>query len=160
MVFAVTVLFGGPLGEEIGWRGWLLPTMQSRLSPLLSSLIVGLVWGAWHIPLHLRGVYDASMGGGLTGITLRLASSCLLAVLFTWLYNRARGGLLVVILFHTSVNNASGYWLPVNAGLTVMLLLAAIVVVIADRMWIRPDVGEAAETGRRRDREGSRDVRP
>ena len=138
IVFAVTLLFGGPLGEEIGWRGWLLPTLQVRLSPLLSSLIIGLVWGLWHLPLHLRGMYDGDMGPGLAGFLLRIASSCLLAVLFTWLYNRARGGLLVVILLHTSVNNTSGYWLPVNAGLTVVLLVVAIIVVITDRMYARP----------------------
>ena len=109
-----------------------------RLSPLLSSLIVGLVWGLWHLPLHLRGMYDGDMGTGLAGFVLRIASSCLLAVLFTWLYNRSRGGLLVMILLHTSVNNTSGYWLPVNIGLTVVLLVVAAVVVITDRMYARP----------------------
>ncbi|MFK4834809.1 CPBP family intramembrane glutamic endopeptidase [Microbacterium sp. ZW T2_14] len=138
IVFGVTLLFGGPLGEEIGWRGWLLPTLQSRLSPLLSSLIVGLVWGLWHLPLHLRGVYDGDMGTGLGGFAVRIASSCLLAVIFTWLYNRSRGGLLVVILLHTSVNNTSGYWLPVNIGLTIVLLAFAAGVVVADRMYLRP----------------------
>jgi membrane protease YdiL (CAAX protease family) len=137
IVFGVTLLFSGPLGEEIGWRGWLLPTLQSRLSPLLSSLTVGLVWGVWHLPLHLRGVYDAGMGAGLAGFALRIASSCLLAVIFTWLHNRSRGGLLVVILLHTSVNNTSGYWLPTNAGLTAVLLVIAILMVVTDRMYVR-----------------------
>jgi membrane protease YdiL (CAAX protease family) len=138
IVFGLTLLFGGPFGEEIGWRGWLLPTLQVRLSPLLASLIIGLVWGLWHLPLHLRGMYDGDMGTGAAGFMVRIASSCLLAVLFTWLYNRARGGLLVVILLHTSVNNTSGYWLPVNAGLTVVLLVVAVVVVLTDRMYARP----------------------
>ncbi|WP_127476589.1 CPBP family intramembrane glutamic endopeptidase [Microbacterium sulfonylureivorans] len=137
-VFGVTLLFGGPLGEEVGWRGWLLPALQVRLSPLLASLIVGLVWGLWHLPLHLRGMYDADMGAGLVGFATRIASSCLLAVLFTWLYNRSRGGLLVMILLHTSVNNASGYWMPVNAGTTAVLLLIAVGVVVGDRMYARP----------------------
>lgn len=139
-VFALTLLFGGPLGEEIGWRGWLLPSLQRRVSPLLASLFVGLIWGCWHLPLHLRGVYEADMGSGVAGVGLRIASSCLLAVLFTWLYNRARGGLIVVILLHTSVNNTSGYWLPVNPGLTIVLLLVAVVVVLTDRMYARPGV--------------------
>ena len=138
IVFAVTLLFGGPLGEEIGWRGWLLPALQRRQSPLIASLIVGLVWGLWHIPLHLRGMYDGDMGAGLAGIALRIASSCLLAILFTWLYNRARGGLHVVILLHTSLNNTSVYWLPVNAGLTAVLLAVALCVVFSDRMYARP----------------------
>ncbi|MGN8551357.1 UNVERIFIED_CONTAM: CPBP family intramembrane metalloprotease [Microbacterium sp. SLM126] len=137
-VFGLTLLFGGPLGEEVGWRGWLLPTLQLRLSPLLASLMVGLVWGLWHLPLHLRGDYDADMGAGPAGFALRIASSCLLAVLFTWLYNRSRGGLLVMILLHTSVNNSSGYWMPVNTGTTAVLLVVAVAVVIADRMYARP----------------------
>ena len=49
-VFVSTALFGGPLGEEIGWRGYALPQLLSRYSPLASSLILGLVWGAWHAP--------------------------------------------------------------------------------------------------------------
>jgi membrane protease YdiL (CAAX protease family) len=138
IVFGVTLLFGGPLGEEIGWRGWLLPTLQARLSPLLASLIVGVVWGLWHLPLHLRGLYDTGMGTGPAGFALRVASSCLLAVIFTWLYNRSRGGLLVVILLHTSVNNTSGYWLPVNIGLTAVLLVIATIMVVTDRMYARP----------------------
>ncbi len=138
LVFVATLLYGGPLGEEIGWRGWLVPSLQTRFSPLLTSLFVGLLWGFWHLPLHLRGVYDASMGSGITGFGLRIASSCLLAVVFTWLYNRSRGGLLVVVLLHTSVNNTSGYWLPVNIGLTVALVITAGVLVVLDRMWERP----------------------
>lgn len=137
-VFGLTLLFGGPLGEEVGWRGWLLPALQVRLTPLLASLIVGLVWGLWHLPLHLRGMYDADMGAGLVGFAMRIASSCLLAVLFTWLYNRSRGGLLVMILLHTSVNNTSGYWMPVNAGTTAVLLVIAVGVVVGDRMYARP----------------------
>jgi membrane protease YdiL (CAAX protease family) len=146
-VFGLTLLFGGPLGEEIGWRGWLLPRLQLRLSPLLASLIVGLVWGLWHLPLHLRGYYDTDMGAGWTGFGLRIASSCLLAVLFTWMYNRSRGGLLVVILQHTSVNNTSGYWMPVTAGMTAVLLVVAAAVVVRDRMYVRPpDVSHRRST--------------
>ena len=111
---------------------------RRRFSPLLTSLFVGLLWGFWHLPLHLRGVYDASMGSGIAGFALRIASSCLLAVVFTWLYNRSRGGLLVVVLLHTSVNNTSGYWLPVNIGLTVGPPRHGGALVVLDRMWERP----------------------
>ena len=137
VVFVATLLYGGPLGEEVGWRGWAVPALQTRFSPLLTSLFVGLLWGLWHLPLHVRGVYDDAMGSGIPGMALRLASSCLLAVVFTWLYNRSRGGLLVVVLLHTSVNNTAGYWLPVNIGLTAVLLVVAGVLVVTDRMWER-----------------------
>jgi membrane protease YdiL (CAAX protease family) len=144
LVFFATLLYGGPLGEEVGWRGWAVPALQRRFSPLLTSLFVGLLWGLWHIPLHLRGVYDTSLGGGLAGILLRIASSCLLAVVFTWLYNRSRGGLVVMVLLHTSVNNTSGYWLPVNIGLTIALLIVAATLVITDKMYERRATPERA----------------
>ena len=50
-IAALILVLGGPLGEEIGWRGFLLPHLQQRRSPLLASLIVGAVWFVWHLPL-------------------------------------------------------------------------------------------------------------
>lgn len=137
LVFTVTLLTGGPLGEEIGWRGFLLPQAQRRWSPLSSSLVVGLIWGVWHLPLHLRGMYDVSMGEGLAGIGLRLLSSTSLAVLFTWFYNRTRGDLAVMVLLHTSVNNTSGFWLPVHDGVQLVLIPLLVVLVVVDRMYRR-----------------------
>ena len=134
-VFVSTALFGGPLGEEIGWRGYALPQLLSRHSPLTSSLILGLVWGAWHAPLHLRGVYDASVARGWVGVGLRLISSVGLAVIFTWLYQRCGRSLLIMVLLHTSLNNTSGYWLPQHPGSFVMTgaVVAVLVVILRTR---------------------------
>ena len=63
-VFAATALYGGPLGEEPGWRGFALPGLHTVLSPLLASVAIGIGWAAWHLPLQLRGAYDESMGLG------------------------------------------------------------------------------------------------
>jgi uncharacterized protein len=135
VVFAATLIFGGPLGEEVGWRGWLLPVLLRTRSPLVASLGVGLVWAAWHLPLHLRGLYDQSHGEGWAGVALRFGSSCLLAVLFTALYLVARGSLSVMMLFHASVNNSSGFWLPETPGTTVVLLVAAVLLVVIMRLY-------------------------
>lgn len=138
LVFATTAVIGGPLGEEFGWRGTMLPHLQRRASPLLASLLVGLAWGAWHLPLHVRGLYDESMGDGILGFGLRLLSSTSLAVLFTWFFNRTSGSLLIAVLLHTSVNNTTGYWLPVHPGVQLVLIPVLIALVIVDRMWRRP----------------------
>lgn len=135
LVFAVTVFFGGPLGEEPGWRGWLLPALLPGRSPLLASLLVGLLWGVWHLPLHLRGIYDDTSGSGLSGILVRLAASCLLAVLLTVVSLQARGSLPLLVLAHASVNNSSGYWLPITTATTVLLLLTALALVVGLRLY-------------------------
>jgi uncharacterized protein len=135
LVFAATLLFGGPLGEEVGWRGWLLPVLVHTRSPLVASLGVGLVWAAWHLPLHLRGLYDQSHGEGWVGVALRFGSSCLLAVLFTALYLAARRSLPVIMLLHASVNNSSGFWLPETTGTTFVLLVAAGLLVVVMRLY-------------------------
>ena len=51
---AITLLIG-PLGEEFGWRGVALPLLQRRCTPLWASLILGTIWGAWHLPAFVLG---------------------------------------------------------------------------------------------------------
>ncbi|MBP1643261.1 MAG: family intrarane metalloprotease [Acidobacteria bacterium] len=101
VVFAHNLLLGGSLGEEIGWRGVLLPALLRRMSPLGASLVLGVVWGLWHLPI------DLVAGFGVTGpsaILARIVFVLPVAVLFTWFYLRSNGSLLVAILLHTSIN--------------------------------------------------------
>jgi len=99
--FAHNLLLGGSLGEEIGWRGFLLPALLRRMSPLAASVVLGVVWGLWHLPI------DLSAGFGLQGVgavVVRVVFAVPLSVLFTWLYLHTRGSLLVALLLHTSIN--------------------------------------------------------
>ena len=86
-------------GEEIGWRGYILPRLQWRYNALISSLIIGVIWTAWHIPKVLVAGYDTPLGWYLLMTIAR-------AVLFTWVYNGTRGSLLLVTIFHAAVNTA------------------------------------------------------
>ena len=116
----VRILFlGGPLGEELGWRGFALPRLSQQHTALTSSVLLGLIWGLWHIPLYfvpgtgqneiLRSGSNLAFAiGGFVGWTIGLS------VLFTWLYNQTRGSLLVVIAFHAAVNLAA--FLPAAVG--------------------------------------------
>ena len=120
-------------GEEMGWRGYILPRLQAKYNALFSSLIVGVLWGIWHIPKFL--------GSGLSSessFTWFLLYHAAVSVLFTWLYNNSRGSLLLVTLFHASTNTAAMF-LPISfsvAGgiipnlMIVLYILAAIVVTI------------------------------
>ena len=150
LVEFVRILFlGGPLGEELGWRGFALPRLQQRLTALTSSVLLGLVWGLWHIPLYFvpgtgqfellrAGTSPAFAIGGFVGWTIGLS------VLFTWLFNQTRGSLIVVILFHAAVNLAAFLPGAIGSGgaaslLNVLLtwVVAAVVVIRYGRGLIR-----------------------
>jgi membrane protease YdiL (CAAX protease family) len=99
LVFLQYLLISSPMGEEIGWRGYALPRLQSSLTALSASMVLGVVWGVWHLPLALtRGhpISDGFFGWFVLGIVAD-------AVLFTWLYNSTGGSLLLAVLFHTSI---------------------------------------------------------
>ena len=96
LLFAV---FSGPLGEEPGWRGFALPRLLSRYPALTASLILGVVWAAWHLPLLLVG--DLTVYGTVNAV--------LAAIVFTWVYQNTGGSVLVPILMHMSHQNSVRY---------------------------------------------------
>jgi len=94
--FIFIFLFIG-VGEETGWRGFALPELQKRFSPLTASLIIGVIWAAWHIPL--MGV--EFRGQIIPALLLGVMSA---SVLSAWLFNHSEGSLLPLPLFHATVN--------------------------------------------------------
>jgi membrane protease YdiL (CAAX protease family) len=92
------LLIIGPLSEEIGWRGYALERLQTRWSALTSSLIVGLVWALWHLPLFMMvGTSQHESGVLFIGFLMKLMAS---AILYTWLYNNTKKSLWSAILLH------------------------------------------------------------
>lgn len=94
--FLVMFLFVA-LGEEPGWRGWLLPLFRERLSPLGAALAVAPIWALWHLPMWGRQIPLDQLGAFL----LSLVGAC---VVLAWLTNRTRGGVLPAMVCHASVN--------------------------------------------------------
>ena len=111
------------LGEEIGWRGLALPSMQLNRSALTSSVILGLCWGIWHLPFWL--LMDSLDQFGLGYLVLDFL---LLPITFfiTWLYNHGRFSLLLPVAFHLVFNIVNTSLLPVTADMgafTVFIIL-------------------------------------
>src|SRR5829696_5700300 len=98
--FAISIVPGSALGEEIGWRGYVLPRLQSRMSALSASLLIAPIWGLWHLPLWLTGdpvktpIFYVAF----------FAAVFPMSVLLTWVYNSTGGSLLLVVLLHATVN--------------------------------------------------------
>ncbi|NOU49308.1 CPBP family intramembrane metalloprotease [Pseudoalteromonas sp. JBTF-M23] len=120
------------IGEEAGWRAWLLPELQKRFSPLVSSFFLGLIWGAWHFPLFVIGQYPDAP----TAVFAKMGACVILATLFTWLYNHSKQSLLVAVIFHTALNNSARI-LPFTEQSGIYMLAIFIAVIIFDKMWAK-----------------------
>jgi membrane protease YdiL (CAAX protease family) len=99
--FISILLFRGPLQEEFGWRGYALPRLQARFNALVSSVILGVVWFAWHIPYYTMVGDEAVFQSQFLGLVI---SHILLTILFTWLYNNTNGNILVAHIFHATIS--------------------------------------------------------
>jgi membrane protease YdiL (CAAX protease family) len=135
--FLGALLYGG-LAQEPGWRGFALPRLLRRADPLLASVILSAAWSLWLLPVSLAGaagtpseIVNAAAGGLWSRFFLNLP----LAVTATWLYNRSRGNLLLVVILHAAAANTVGLWLPPSPVQTISSLLLVLVLAITDRMW-------------------------
>ncbi len=105
-LFVALFLDVGGVTEETGWRGFALPVLQSRMTPLAATLIVGLLWGVWHFPARpdiLMGAYGLLGGAALLGILV--VRFVFLSIVMTYFYNRAGGSTLIAIAMHGLHNN-------------------------------------------------------
>ena len=94
----------GPLGEELGWRGFLLPRLLERFGPLAAGLIVGTIWMAWHIPAFLMsGLPQSNMS-----FPVFMVGGIALSVFVTWLFIHARQSILVAGIIPHALANAWG----------------------------------------------------
>lgn len=119
--------------EEPGWRGFLLPRLQSRFSPLLASILVWLPWALWHAPLDISGGLAHSP---MAYLQIRVIFLIPIAIIFTWLFNRSGGNLLSVALFHAGMNTFP-FVLPYAPKMLGLIFVWASYVIFADRMWRR-----------------------
>jgi uncharacterized protein len=123
------LLVTGPLGEELGWRGFALPRLLQRFSPFKASLILGAIWGIWHLP----SFYVSAMVQAEISLPLFLLNALCLSFLASWLFMNTGGSVLITVLLHYMVNfcvSVLGVPLP---AFTALMLAAVIAVVVLDK---------------------------
>lgn len=95
---------GYGFGEEIGWRGFLLPRLQAKLTAFRATLVLSIVWAGWHVPLFWFTPGMSQMGiGEIVGWYASIVTGSLL---FTWLFNTTGGSVLIVAVFHGTMDIA------------------------------------------------------
>lgn len=98
-LFSTIVL--GQAGEEVGWRGYALPRLAARFGLGRASIMLGIIWALWHLPLFFIPGTDTTGQSFL----LYLLQVTALSVAIAWLYARTNGSLLLTMLLHAAVNN-------------------------------------------------------
>ena len=145
LVFAVRLInpLDGPLGEEPGWRGFALPTLQTQHSPLLATLILAVLVTVWHLPLWVVPQFGASPNDILGDILGTLG----VTVWYTWLFNHTGGSVLMTIVAHATEGTiqTEAFWKAGSAAARISLLYGAVWLVVAIglivfdlRLWRSP----------------------
>ena len=136
------------VGEELGWRGFAQPALERSRSPLSAALVVGLLWGFWHLPTFLLpGLPQAGIP-----FPAFLAFTTAASIVLAWLMRRSGGSVIIATLFHGSFNTfgfltpslslAERWWLT-----AVIYSLAAVLVVVLDKGMARRPSSPAAQGG-------------
>ena len=127
--------------EEPGWRGYLLPQLQQRFSPLFATLLVWLPWALWHAPLDFHRPFRFTL---VQYVLIRVVFLIPISLILTWLYNRSDGNLLAVAIFHAAMNTFP-FVLPYSPQALGLVIVFAVIVLFSDRMWHSQRTAEAKE---------------
>lgn len=141
--------------KEPGWRDFALPRLQRQYGPVWGTVVLGVVWGVWHLPLFLT-----EWGGG-PGVAwwhpVSFVATCVpLSMVMTWLFNRTGRGLPLIMVFHASINTTmSAVWMEIFPGINteygptlalgVAASVGAAIVLIATRGRLGLSVAEVQE---------------
>jgi membrane protease YdiL (CAAX protease family) len=143
-VFLMITLVGS-LGEEVGWRGYALPQLQRRFSPLTATAILAPLWFCWHLPQFFV-IQSYREFGPADYVGMFLGLSCG-AVVLTWLYNRSGGSLLLVVVWHGMYNfvgaTQAAVTTPIAAIISTLIMVQGILLISLEllaRRRSRPSV--------------------
>ena len=149
---AISLTIGiAPLWEEIGWRGFALPNMQRLHGPVAGTLILGALWGVWHLPFFFGPLAQTGPEATFVSASIALVEFSIgltgLSVVMTWVLNNCRGSTLLAILFHAAFDSSglalvalfpstAPYYLPVHyqtLGIAIIFSIAALVPILVTR---------------------------
>jgi membrane protease YdiL (CAAX protease family) len=129
VAFVAVWFGGGPLGEEIGWRGFALPRMQPRYGPLWGTLLLGVLWCFWHLLEFLMPTQGGGPGTGLatflTNFSMFFLEVLALAIILTWVFNHTQGSIFISITAHASVDTPQVVLVPLFLAVDYTSLILA-----------------------------------
>jgi len=140
-----------PMWEEIGWRGFGQPYLQRLHGPVVGTLILGALWGVWHLPFFFGPLAQTGPDATFVSASIALVEFTIgltgLSVVMAWVLNNCGGSTLMAILLHAAFDSSGlamvalfpstpPYYLPVHyqtLGIAIVYSVAALVVIVATR---------------------------
>jgi membrane protease YdiL (CAAX protease family) len=132
VVLSLYMLVQVGIGEEVGWRGYALPKLQSGYSALVSSVILGVLWALWHLPVFFNP--DTSYGN--TPFWAFLIFLIPFAILYTWVLNGTGGSVLMVMVLHAVTNASVGTLLSTIPEAAIAFSNTDVYLVQAALLWV------------------------
>jgi membrane protease YdiL (CAAX protease family) len=142
-------LWSGPIPEEFGWRGFALDPLMRRFGRIPGSVLLGLIWGIWHLGLFfMPQTWHGQMGFRFAGFFAFIIGSVGLALLMTWVHVNTHGSILAAILMHFFSNQTSTVLSPHsdNAEIIrmVVIFVLGLVLCLSFREKPQPVLAEAS----------------
>jgi membrane protease YdiL (CAAX protease family) len=132
LIFTISFdfLYGGAVGEEIGWRGYALPLLLKRISPLWASILLGIIWSLWHLPIDMAAGFGVQ---GVGGVVIRMLTICPMSIITTWIYLRYNYGLVTSLMLHAGINiipvmGFSNYELVFGVMIIIQILISFLII--------------------------------
>lgn len=138
LIFLQILFIGGAIGEEFGWRGYALDKLQKVLSPFNATLLLGVLWSLWHLPLfYMLNTVQSNLP-----LWQFMLQNTVIAFIYTWIYNKTKGNIILMILLHAVLNTSSAmfpYWQSnlgrfIGVGLLIVILIG---IKLVDETFLR-----------------------
>lgn len=138
ILFTSMLFDGGGLMEEFGWRGFALPILQNKFTPLKSAIILGTLWSIWHIPVKMNVWPILEFFSFYFSFTV---SCILLTIIMVYFFNKLGGSVMITIAIHGLCNDSAGLGVifsPENpktnslvySGMWIIILAAAVLFIL------------------------------
>ncbi|MDN5762974.1 MAG: CPBP family intramembrane metalloprotease [Microlunatus sp.] len=139
MLFVTMYLIAGPFAEEFGWRWYVQPRLRARFGPLMTSLVLGVGWAIWHVPLFfLTGTGQSKMGMVTVQGALFFATLVPLSLIFLFVSETLRGGVLAAIAIHFAGNVALAFAPQTSPVSAVVNFIIVLLIAVLCYVWITP----------------------
>jgi membrane protease YdiL (CAAX protease family) len=131
---ALVVIFfnGGPLQEEFGWRGYAFENLRSKYDALTASIIAGLMWGLWHLPLFFVPRSEAYYNNPLWGLLL---TTTLVGIILAWFYANTNGSIFAAMLGHTMFNWSNWVFPALKSDTAALILFGLYFIAVVHIVW-------------------------